>query len=1092
MTAGVPIPAGTANAVAGGNTEGAGGGVDWSRLNDGAIFQSLVSELFLGLVGWLDYRPGPAQGPDQGWDGYYEGAWPFLDGGLRGVWMVECKHYKTDPLKRLKADLRGSARKPSLLANAVSRGADLFLLVTSARLDQADQRTLEALGRGFDGLRAVRVLSRVALEPLIRCRPWLLQSYFGHGPSALVSLGRWNPRIPLPDVVPLQRRSDLATRLKAAIAAGPSPRAVVLHGPGGSGKTRLLRESLTLSNPSWSDGRETLALQTGARGHEAASHLHAVYQGAVDKGRYLIVVDDANESFEERAGPLATLVSNEAIDAVLLLATRTGHHERLSTLLSSSGMSELSEVALDDVAADERLEWLRRAIEPTSLDDEVLESLVSACGTNLVLLSHAAQMVSEGRQPLDFSGEAHISRLVADRLEAQAQVAVGAGQVRPERVRDLLLRLAALGELTPWDIDNLGRQVAARDPNVTPSDVRQWVDDLVSAGVLRSVFDDGRTDRMLRFASDVEAELYLLDRIRGGSAVLNELAAEFSGHQGFIEHLAMLARNRNGEAKRLLNELFDHGSADVLAAGDIFERAQRLDELGPLAEVLSTRTFDLIQEVARIPEPDDRAFAHLCDRIVRLMARIVLANRSSEDLEAAVDRWWALLASGQLQPRGEAADEGCGDRLGAAIGDLLNPFVAGIRPAQALFDRVEARIAETTSLPSHERRLMVAVMTALLAPTASYQRAGGATITIYRRPLPADGVWGELNDAAWRVVEGGLKDPRLRTDFVAMLPDLADQGGLEGGAPLAERSVERRAGILSRLAETAPYLADIPTLAALHQTAMRFLAWYPGPLKAAAMGLLRAIPRTPELALYLALWAPHDVLDDMNQIQGLDDGALEDFRWGQGEAWVAVHERIARATLEAAPEAGGLVALLERSRPRGTHFDNASSPVVFFLVTQGYERVDAIMRDPALRERLPRALDRMVERMWVSHAPDGFEALLRRVGDLRSADVDDVGDVLEAARIELARGNDVAETLRAAAGHPAEGVRRMVFERTKFMAALSPERRVDLMATALRAGPAPRLAKAVRSFLEYHPAEVAGADLTDLNEMLEAPGVRGR
>ena len=999
--------------------------LDWKQL-DPETFQQLVSELFMGILGWVRYKPGPLRGPDGGWDGLFRGVLPFdrVSELPAGLWMVDAKHYnpqRKTAYEQLRDKLRistvpkgrGKSARPtekSPIEKAIENRADYLLIVTSAELraDEADK--LEALADGTS-LKALRIMGRIPLEALVRERPWLLATYFGEGPSPLVPLHAWNPRVPEREALPYRPRTDFIEALTKVLAAPEAgPRAIVLHAPGGAGKSRLIDElDRTV-------GRQVLALQRGGRGSDAAAALMRMSRDG-ERGRWVIVVDDADRHFVDCVGPIANLITNERLDVVLLLTARTGPHADLAYRLETeANLEDVTLIPLPELSAEERLDLLRGAVGERGYDEEALEQVAKHCGTNLVLLAHAAAQLRCGRAALRFDdGDALVGE-IPKRLVAEALAML---RGTPDDIaRTLLATLAAVGDLWPEDVDRIAEHVSNRHQDVAPRDVLGWIAALTKKELLVEV------GRSLTFRSDVEAELLLSELTKAGTRFFDPLLDAFGHRDRFVDNVVMLGLWGAGEAGMDLCRSLLALRRAALASADLWRCAEVLETASPLAQALPHEALDLVAVATSMAE-DARPWER--DKLAGAAGTVVTHALLAHDADGSVARrCFELAVDPSLRPRQEHHQDRV---LGALIG-ALNPYQWGIEVPARLLTALEDLVRTRAKLTERERKLVVALIGRLVSPTIEYMRSSPSRseVTHYTRALPATGPWLDLNRRAWELWQHIIvahPDAGLR----AALLEGMDRAGRDSGyvqSDLRKQSIERRLQLLGDLAETVADERNLEALAAIQKAAL----WHwirleedpperGGALSEPARHVLERIPRTLELNLYACLWTPNAAIDDVEQLAALPAHERHDYGWFSDEHIVATHRRVADAVLAAASTPGALVHLLGRVGRADVERGGGVPAVIVLLVRDGYRIVDAIMRDPETRRRLPPEIDGMLERVWSELAADGLERLIERIGDLQHCSPDDAQKVAAAAVVEARRGHVEAalDALTAVAAH---------------------------------------------------------------------------
>jgi|GEM_PF-3496226 len=1061
--------------------------VPWQHLGS-EDFQRLVSELLMGVLGWLDFKPGPLRGPDGGWDGRYWGELPFdVTSDLPvGLWMVDAKHYQPNrksAYQQLRDELRiarsGKRVGKSPIEKAIAAGADYLLIVTSAELRGDQCAELEMLADETD-LKALRVMGRVALDPLVRERPWLLDAYFGVGPSPLVPLDRWNVRIPERSALPFRSRPTVLGSLRAVLAASEdAPSVVVLHGPGGSGKSRFVAELTGHVR------REVLALQLGASGDDAATVLRRLSWGG-RRGRYAVVIDDADREFDHRVGPVARAIVSLQLDVVLLLTARTGPHENLVYALATrANVDPVAMIALPQLSEDERLGVLRSALAPPihAIDIERLEEVVRTCGSNLVLLAHAADQLRAGRAPFSFGERSILVREVADKLLGQALDALEGSD--GQRVRAFLGILAAIGDVWPEDVPSISEIITDGQSDVAARDVQRWLEVLVRTGVLT------RIGQAVTFASDVEGELLLARLATHGTSFLDRLSEEFGARQRFLNNVVMLALWGSSPALLSLpRALLDRHRQTILREGGAWRRAELLESVGPLAQALPNDALDLVDETLEKTKTERPWELEKLSRAVGVVMTHALVAAHAE--RSTAQRCLELAASPFLANVDKNKDQATGSLRAA-----LNPYPHGVGAPKLIVDALECWLRGRTSYSDRERTVLVALLIQVLSPTVDYFRSSDrrSEVTHYTRPLPATGEWGDLNDRGWNLWRDSIlthADATLRAELLAGMA----RAGLNTSmvkSDLARRNIERRLELLSQLEETVETERSLEALAAIQKAAL----WHwlrledaspelDGVLSEPARRVLAKIPRSLELNLYGCLWTPLSALDDLERLTAIPAKERRNYGFGDDRHVIATHQRVATAALDRATTPDALASLLSAVAPAGASFSGDVPPVIVLLVRDGYRLVDALMRDPDRRSSLPTAIAAMLERVWVERATDGLALLVERIGDLRRCSPDDAFQAVHAAIVEAHRGRteEALAVLRQVVGHRDPDTRSKLETAILYAEVLTPEARMELLAELIRGEAGRAVLRSLAWSLEHRTELLGGTDRSPLRASL--------
>jgi len=301
--------------------------LDWQHIGTWQEFQKLTNDLFALECGSPHFIPSsPLIGADGGWDGRYPGE--FLDRG--GLWSIQAKHTSKSGQEAL-SWLKGEVKEE--LEKAEGNEVDYLLIATNAELRADYVAALQQLNTGQ--VTELIVWHREALRQKIEGQPWIVSRYFGVPQHpAFVPEHEYTEacEASLADDsnIPLVARDDIVTAI--AEDCRQVGTVTVLHGQGGSGKSRILREVAR----SMSVGSDLLPwfFSTGYRDMR-----DALRDELPAHRKYLLILDNA-ESHPEEAECLCAFTRARNAEVHVLLSCRTPVVEMLrSRILRHRGVT---------------------------------------------------------------------------------------------------------------------------------------------------------------------------------------------------------------------------------------------------------------------------------------------------------------------------------------------------------------------------------------------------------------------------------------------------------------------------------------------------------------------------------------------------------------------------------------------------------------------------------------------------------------------------------------------------------------------------------------------------------------------------------
>ncbi len=756
--------------------------LDWSAVceqDNGRSFENLGLDLFEATYGSAKLVPNATRpGRDGGADGLFLGE--IAD--IEGPWKIACA------VRSKFSTAMTKVKQENKLAREAGQPALMF--ITS--FDATPSQTLALTAAARKGLDGAVVWTQSTMTRMLRDHPWLRQLYFGHEliPGFVpVQHSANRDGANQPDIE-LLGRDDVMTALCAHLSG--KGRIAVVEGPGGAGKSRLLRalptfldeircpRSVWLRRP----GIGTVAESLGA--------------GLPIRKPMVLVLDDAGQALAD-LNELVHVAVDRNVDAKLVIAIRSADRDAVLERLGAH-RAGIQWVDLEQLRIDEAVRIVQYECRRISASDA--KRLATAFGSNLYLLRAAAQLLDKGETPRAVVDDAYIRSLVARRLTDESTAHLGAHMAAAE----VPLFLAELALTVP-----ITRAAVVADDRL---------ETLRHAGVLRTV---GNT---LRFRSDVEGDILLahLAETPSTRATLERIIEE----QIESESLGALLRNL--------------GAAGQGFAASIIRRIVRRWRAEPGLLRSSRRLLRLLPRCARAATDETTELVSYFASSLSLQADDVGPTiLAVGDVDAAK----GLDLAGRVASAGFEPGRYSDYQARSLCQRILNPYRHDVAELERACD-VIGRWAEG---PVSEQlgQLIEAALATLFSPVARWDTSDANSITFHEKELPAIPPLLELRQRATSLLRRMFEhqDRRVRVHAIA----IASSQGSRNPGRVSTRAFDAAAleefeSLVPILRERLDVEQDIEVWFRLYELlAHRWAAALPG--DAAAAELLRGRDADP-------------------------------------------------------------------------------------------------------------------------------------------------------------------------------------------------------------------------------------------------------
>jgi hypothetical protein len=532
----------------------------WELITSGATFHELVGNLLL--------HADPAtniynrEGPD--------GAIDALSGDRKMVF--QSKLHKNGTPANAFADARAELAKIREHQKAGSKWHPIWSEVTAWKLvtnvpfgPADDQKWHDEIVPEFAGIRlTAQYMAQPRLDRMLADYPTVADAFFGLRPRLFVSLAEHRAALRAREVmdrayeIPLQGR-DADLDAVADFVHNSDHNVLLIHGPGGVGKSRLLVESAA----------KLVAEGAIANVYCGPPHLSTSdnwYVGIIPETKALVILDEpADAAFIDH---VLTQLRTRTKNWKVLVGVRTPRDPVIRTLTDPRERLLAPPRELKPLEPDTALRYAQQLLTPLPFTDEekarAARWLRDVCGRVPIWMTVAVTLLEHNRDMRDLPRDEYAI--------AQKYVQDILGNTRPEigdaaQILQLLRWIALLQPVNRHAEPEIG--ALAEAAGLEPAKVQNAIEDLVRRRVLTAF---GIDQRMVELRPDVLRDHLLIswltvggDETRRPSIEAGELATELAGMSAIsllaAKAIRMLARVENlaRATVRLLDPVADAG-----------------------------------------------------------------------------------------------------------------------------------------------------------------------------------------------------------------------------------------------------------------------------------------------------------------------------------------------------------------------------------------------------------------------------------------------------------------------------------------------------------------------------------------------------
>ncbi|MBA7497925.1 hypothetical protein ES704_00659 [subsurface metagenome] len=467
--------------------------INWDKISDEKTFQRLVNHLFALECNSPGFIPSsPYIGADGGWDGYYNGLYGLYPKEKKeGIYSIQSK-WTTKNLKGAVKILKPQIKKE--LDKAQKNEVEYLKIATNAKLKTKHILELESLNE--KKVKDLKIWHRENLTIRIEKQPWLRYYFFDYPQHPLLTPyeNYFSTVEPFLASFPSIETNDFEkymTKIKQFISS--NNKLLLIHSPGGYGKSHLLRE--IAQNAYQIDyTRQTWLVNAGYRDIK-----DAIQDEFFNDRRYLLIYDDADRYFEsESVKPLLDFLRKGDVDIKLILSLRSSGIYLLQRLLEESKRSEITEeIKIVEWKRDDLIKLLRATAGKSKVKDE--ESIAVYYPNPYIIVWIGSQLKGKAISDISklkekFVGDINyeVRQCLKDEIDKEIEKFVFVlACIIPINIEDKEL------------LDKIGTEIGLDFKSITKAISR-----LIEAGLLRKI---GRT---VRFNPDMKGDIYLQYKLK--------------------------------------------------------------------------------------------------------------------------------------------------------------------------------------------------------------------------------------------------------------------------------------------------------------------------------------------------------------------------------------------------------------------------------------------------------------------------------------------------------------------------------------------------------------------------------------------------
>ena len=828
--------------------------VDFSKITNEKDFQRLINHLFAIECNSPAFIPSsPYIGFDKGWDGRFEGFYPFEN--LEGLFSIQSKWTQKN-FNEAETYLKQEVQKE--IAKAIENKVQHLRIATSAELRVDQVNALQDLKPAT--LQSLRIWQRENLKIRFERQPFIRNFYFGDPQHPMLTpsniyfggLEKQLSSIPAGEISSFNK---YITQIKQFLL-DQNERVLLIHAPGGFGKSHLLKELASISyecDPT----RQLWMIKSGYHNFEVA------IQAEIDaQKKYILVLDDADRNLPI-LNPLLAFALKSGVDIKIVLGSRTSGvhiiHEGIRQLKASEFFKEFK---IEEWPKEDLLKLLRLTAQKDTVKDEEIILNDFQNPYFIVLIGNKIK----GKGEIDFK---KLKLKIIEDITEDTRVALKS--LFQEKIDEFLINLSCVVPFSLEDkrmLDEIGKQI-----NQSADTVRRAIKLLLDSHILRQV------GRSIRFAPDMRGDIYLLYK-------LEDLDKEYFKNI-VLKWIPICSKNvfvnlgstlKYGQDNIIAGILEEFVSEWVTSTKDTngTDRKEKLKWLENVVSYVPTHCIELINAYFDNPPPKEESFLHPDEPYVveldkddygPVIVRLIRDASNRESVVRIIERLDELNLKGTYDNyKSHTLIEECVSPLRNEIDDIL-----------ATFNILENWL----NVPNKIRaNLLKAALSEVLGAAHEYTRSYLDKMEFGERHLLNHPKVIEMREKAMLIVQKMLfhNDVNFQTAAIDISEEIGKtkMGHISAkDMPLAYRFVEERKFIIEEVAKLIKPTTDFRVLSDIQDM---LLGWWARETPGAENGipLLRNFPKSPEYEIFRYFSSRLEILEDFSEIE---PQAPQENRW---------------------------------------------------------------------------------------------------------------------------------------------------------------------------------------------------------------------
>lgn len=825
--------------------------LDWSKIDNWPRFQRLVNHLFALECNSPGFIPSnPYIGADGGWDGYYEGEYE----GIEGIWSIQSK-WTSKSGKEAVIDLKPRIREE--FADAQKNKVNHLRIATNADLNVDQVKELRDLGEWQNF--SLKVWAREDLERRIELQPFLRYYFFGQ--SQYPKFVPWNIYFSDKEKHLLEISDSQISKFGHYIndakkfIMSDSSSILLIHSPGGYGKTHLLREIAKIAHKTDLD-RQPWLVKPYQRKMEDAIRDEIIF------GRkYLLIFDDADRALDE-IKPLLSFCNDGDVKVILALRTSGLNYIRniISDLRCEGNYEEMS---ISNWSKDDLISLLRISAGQKKVDHE---EVIAIRYNNPFLIVWIGKQV-KGKPDIDFKT---LKEKLINSVKHDAKGCLG-GILDSLQIEKLLLNLSCIVPLSNQDMDFMKKLAERVDIKIEK--LNECLDLLQQAGVLRLI------GYYIRFDPDMIGDLFLAWELEKNGNKLNNLMTSWFdiAKEQLIINIESAARRANiPYFREMLSEMVNKWTSEAVDT-PVNVRKERLRIIQHIALRIPEESFDLLSAYLETKDPP------ASDPIIMAFGARIL---TTDDYGPIFEE---LLRVSQLRSKilefiiklEKSGREGTyyNYKPESLVKYSVSPLHNNIQQILDTLDIMAKWIENPEKLTTE---LIVSALSEVLAGSHEYKEFGPVTITIGEKILEDDKRIRKIRNKALSILESMImhQSPHVKIAGIQIAEKIGTTWSRmipRDDVPLSDRMAEERAKVVEYIGSIIAPEMDFDILSKIEDL---FLSWWIWQVSGTdnVKGYLRDFPRSLEYIVFRYFVSPERAIENFYAIEA-DAPEYDRFSW---------------------------------------------------------------------------------------------------------------------------------------------------------------------------------------------------------------------